>query len=232
MFSFNELIHHTVEKHDEIEYRKEYMLLNYFVQLTEKDKEVIKRWRIRQNPKTEEEDFYLYVLKQADEDFIKSFRIQNTEVSVNENGIYYRRGDKVGINHSLGEWKKMAEEFFPEANSKIATLKQQFLFYALRNTKYFWSIEDVCNNSSKFGNHWDSYRPTHSFESSGKRIAAGYYDGIGNTSKVCMYDDKVFAICGGYCTKNGEDWPLAGHIEFSRDLKKVYTYASVVLVCD
>jgi len=41
MFSFNELIHHTVEKHDEIEYRKEYMLLNYFVQLTEKDKEVI-----------------------------------------------------------------------------------------------------------------------------------------------------------------------------------------------
>ena len=232
MLGFKNMFHSTAVVYDEIEDKKEYMLLNYFKEMTEQDKDSIKRWRDRQKPINEAEEFFIYMLEKADEDFYQNFRIQNTEASVKDGQIYYRRGDKVAIDYSLGEWETMVKEFLPECNSRIATLGQEYLFYALRATQYFWSLDDLCYNSNKFGNFWDSPKAAHTFEVSGKREVAGYFDGVGNTSKICMYDEKLFAICGGYFDKEGKDWTIAGHIDFSNNPKQIYKYASAVVVCD
>jgi len=228
----NIFVRKPIEIGCEAENSKEYMVKNYFRVMDEMVKDEVTAWCAKQKVKTESEDFLIQLLKKENENFVEPYIIQVLEVSCNESGLYYKKGDKVARGYELGAWERMAKEFYPELNSRLAKLGQIFIFYAYRGVNKYWTITELCDDSHGIGNYWDSPKAAHGFETSGKRIAAGYSDGIGNTSKVCKYDDYLYAVCGGHAGKTGESWPIVGHIDFSKDLKKVYSYASAVLVCN
>jgi len=232
MFLLSSMFHHspTIQR-DNVENNKEYMLEKYFFRMTEVHKDKISGWNKLQEPKNDAQDFFLFELKKAIDDFNKSFRIQHMEASAKEGKLYYREGEKVAIGYKLFQWNTMAKQFLPEYNSRVTTMGHLFLFYALRCVEVFWTIEDLCDNSYRFGNFWDAHKSKHTFEVAGQRKAAGFCDGIGNTSKICMYNEKIYAVCGGHCGRNGED-AVAGYIDFSKDTNKLYNYASVVVECD
>ena len=223
---------HRHEETKDVILSKEEVLVKYFKAIGNTEKEQIGSWCKVQEAQTEKQEFYLNVLARTRKYGIADFCIATLEPSVKNGKIYYQKGEKVAKGFTLEEWDKMAKEFCPERNSRLATLEELFLFYAYRNAQDLWSISDVCDSSIGIGNFFDAPKAKNGFETSGHRETAGYFDGIGNTSKICRYDDLVFTVTGGHFDKSGADYPVAGYIKFCHKPKQIYRYSVGVVVCD
>lgn len=225
-------IFHKHEEHKNEVLSKEEMISKYFKTISNVEKEQICSWCKVQEAQTDNQKFYINILERAIKCGVADYCIATLEPSVENDMIYYQEGERVASGFTLEEWAKMAKEFCPERNSRLATLEELFFFYAYRNTQNLWSITDICDSSTEIGNYWDAPKAKNGFEVAGKRKTAGYFDGIGNTSKICCYDDLVFSIIGGHFDKSGADYPVAGYIKFCNRVKKVYRFSVGVVVCD
>ena len=181
----------------------------YFTKITKQDREAVKSWLyvqlLAENYQDKEERF-LNVVEQAIQTIDYDYWIATMEPCVQDKKIFYAENQKVGIGFSCKAWAQMAEEYEPESGSRLATLYELFLWYALRIVKGLWTFDGVTVDSTEYGNY--SSNSVRMFEKTGARESGGYRDGQGNTYKIVTYDNDSILV-GGCFEVTGKVYPIA-----------------------
>ena len=184
-------------------------VMKYFFLMGKEERELVRLWLSGVASETEAQAEFLMFVKNALTTIDYDYRIATIEPSMdNSKRLFYKDGEKVERYLSGFEWEAKGKEFAPERGSDLANLYELFLWYAYRIAKGLWTLEYVCDDSSSAGNYWNSPDASHACEVSGKREVGGFADGVGNTYKLVAYN-AGFAACGGYCSNNGYDYPVA-----------------------
>jgi hypothetical protein len=161
-------------------------------------------WEIRESI-----DRFLEIVYEALCRINYDFRISTIEPSINEEKqLYFEKGSPVAVGIRVSEWKWLAKVYAPEYGSKISTLYELFLWYALRIAKGDIGLKSVCKDSSGLGNYIDALNSTGHIEVSGARKVAGFCDGIGNTFKLATWSGGN-VLCGGMFSVSGENYPIS-----------------------
>ena len=124
----------------------------FFTRIGEEERKKVKKWLAQQKGQTTIEKTFLKVLKKAIEEIDYEYWISNTEPSVKNNKIYYGEGYQAGIMYANNQWKDMAEEYCPKRGSRLSSLCELFIWYALRivdNTDSTWTLDKVSNYSTR-----------------------------------------------------------------------------------
>ena len=183
--------------------------LKYFDYMGQTEHDVVSAWYFKQEPKTEWQQNFLYKVSDALSVINYPYRIANIEPSIDEDGrLYFEEGRPVCIWLSTQQWLEKAFEFAPEYNSELATFEELVLWYAYRIAKGYWTLEEVCDDSSMFGNYTDAPNSTGKIEVSGKRVVGGAKDGTGNTYKITR-GISYFKLSGGSFRNSGKERPIA-----------------------
>lgn len=187
--------------------------LRFFSRMREKDIDNIRAWYLSKPAVwTIEEMNFLTRLNKALSHVNYEFRWPIIEPSVDSGKIYYEMNAPVNKWFSYYDWRNMAESFAPDYNSGVGTLYELYIVYAHRIVQGHWSLQYVCDDSTAEGNYLDS---PDSFgvgcENAGKRKIGGYFDGIGNTTKLVEHNMECFC-CGGDFNSYGRLKPVA-HFE-------------------
>lgn len=189
--------------------------LEHFFFMGEQEREVVKLWLDSVWPndkwlryigvKTARQAEFLQIVEEALTRIDFDYWIAAIEPTMDDSKrIIYKPGEKVANHISPRNWVKYAKEFAPEWKSYLATINQLFLWYAYRIAKGLWSLEYVCDDSSKAGNYWYSPNAAHELEVSGKRKVGGFADGVGNTRKIVRGLSRGdFVACGDNYDETG-----------------------------
>jgi len=163
--------------------------LKFFFKMGEIQRLMVKQWYLDVVPQSYRQKEFLRIVDEAIERIDYDFRIATLEPSMDlYSQLYFKEDSKVEASLFLYEWAIKAEEFYPELNSRLATLHELFFWYAYRIAKGYWTLEYVC----------DSPRPGHeTINASGIEELGGFCDGIGNTYKVVKNRGTYF-VCGGF----------------------------------
>lgn len=206
---------------------KDSMMDRYFFRMNQAIREETFEYVYSQKAETENQEFFFNEIKNSRKELTYDYCLPTIEPCIINERIWYANGKKVAFGRKLGEWRELANNFYPEFHSRLVLPAELFLFYAYRMAQDKWDKHYVCEDSSNAGNFWDSPHSRHNFETAGKREVAGFADGIGNTTKIC-YKSGIYYICGGHCGKSG-NWSVAGHIDLCKDSSVEYRYASPVV---
>lgn len=173
------------------------------------ERNLVRSWYYRQKPFSSRQEEFLDIVGKAIREIGYDYCIANLEPSCDEDGqLYYEEGEVVADDLSIYQWIEKAGAFSPFNKSELANVYELFLWYAWRIAKGYWTLEYVCDDSSSMGNYCNAPESTGEFELSGAREVGGRYDGIGNTYKLVINDDK-FSLCGGYWGSAGFYCPVA-----------------------
>lgn len=185
--------------------------LKHFVLMGSEEKAKVRAWltETRPIPKTERERKFLSIVIKAFSKIDYAYRISVVEPTIRKDGtLCFFEKAPVCENFTFMEWIKLAKEYAPEYESKLASIYELFLWYAYRIVTGELTLEYVCDDSSSGGNYSDSPTTSDRLEYAGGREWEGTTDGIGNTSKIVMADSG-FAVCGGSYELSGKDFPMA-----------------------
>ena len=184
----------------------------YFTVITEKEREKVKKWFKKCNFTTSKRKRkFAAIVQQALREINYDYSIANIEPSVKEGKIYYAEGDDVGEGFSAKQWDEMANEFSQERGSRLATLQELFLWYAVRIVNGLWTLDYITKNSSSAGNYWDSPNALRKKAKAGEIECGGYKDGQGNTRKIATFENG-YAMAGGSCYDHGMNTPVGGFL--------------------
>lgn len=161
---------------------------------------------LKHEPRSSSQRRLKKALIEAIENGLSDFRAQRIDPSVKDNKIFFEKGAKPGVGKTPRQWKRLAEEFLPEKESRLGTTEQRVAFlgvliktliekgYRIRDA---WKA--VCDRSEKLGHYWDSENAQHKFEPTGSRQVGKWCD-LGNTKKITIDDDIIggFSEFGGY----------------------------------
>lgn len=169
-------------------------------------------------PKTENQKKVFASLVKSINSGISDFRRPAMDPSRGEDGnIVFEFGNQPVDNYSAKKWKKIAEKFMEEKNSRMGLESD---YYAFMGTliKYFvdeqgkdveeaWRM--VCDDSRELGHYHNSDDAQEDFESTGSRKVSRFYDLV-NTYKIIRKDNgKGFLSAGGYYCAASTVHPLA-----------------------
>ena len=187
---------------------KKIVLEKYFVKISARDRERVKLWLKGQKGNTRRERKFLKLVKKAIKKIDYEYWIASIEPSYEKGRILYEPDYVVATNISCEEWKLVAEEYAPERGSRLATIYELLLWYALRIEKGFWTLNYVAYDSSYDGNYWYSHSSSQWMDRVAAKKCGGYYDGQGNTYKIVMHK-KDFVQVGGCFSDFGDKYPVA-----------------------
>jgi len=179
----------------------------YFTKITAEDRKKVKYWLINLERRYWGHSF-LGRVREALRVVNYDYWIANLEPSVANGKIYYAEGNDVGVGFVDSKWKQMAKEYDPERGSRMATLHELFLWYALRIANGLWTLHYVESNSNTAGNYWSAPGAAGAIEKTGARECGGYRDGQGNSKKIVTYKSECAQV-GGYWLDDGTTWPVA-----------------------
>ena len=183
--------------------------LEHFYFMGKTEREITKAWFLEAVPETSEQKKFLEIVKEAIENIDYDYWISTIEPSEEERGKpTFKIGGNVVRRFYLREWNNKAKEFAPQWNSDMANLFELFFWYAYRCAMGYWTLSYVCDDSSNAGNYSNSPKSTGWFEASGIREVGGFRDGIGNTFKLVVLEER-FALCGGFFNDLGSLYPVA-----------------------
>jgi len=173
---------------------------------------------MQHEPKTDNQKKVFASLVESINYGISDFRKPAMDPSRDEDGnIVFEFGNQPVDNYSAKEWKKIAENFMVEKNSRIGFEKN---YYAFMGTliKYFvdeqgkdveeaWRM--VCDDSRELGHYRNSEDAKEDFEPTGSRKVSVFYDLV-NTYKIIRKNNgKGFLNAGGYYCADSTVHPLA-----------------------
>lgn len=184
--------------------------LKHFSKMKEKDINNIRSWHWH-HPKarTIEEQKFLLWTSEAVHFTNYEFKWPMLEPTIENGNVRYEQYANVSKWLNYYEWRRVAEMFAPQYNSGIGNLYELYLVYAYRIMHGYWTIEYVCNDSTAEGNFFDSPgKSIFGCESAGERKVGGYFDGIGNTSKIVEQNMQILSVGGNY-THYGRFNPVA-----------------------
>ena len=182
----------------------------YFTKITAEDRKkveawlekMVEAWLAKQAVAPRWAERFLYIVQEAVQGVDYDYWIANLEPSVKDGKIYYAKGEVVGGDFSCNQYDKMAKEYAPERGSRLASVYELFMWYALRIANGLWTFEYVAHYSSGAGNYVGMR------EKSGERNVGGYEDGQGNTYKIVTFK-YGFAFVGGSYIFDGYRYPVA-----------------------
>lgn len=180
----------------------------YFTKISAEDREKVKKWLAKQKGKTKAEKEFFAIVEEAMQVVDYDYWIANLEPSVEDGKIYYAKGKDVGVGFSAKQWEEKSKEYAPERASRLSTLYELFIWYALRIANGWWSLDYVACDSSSAGNYKNSPNTSQRRERTGTRECGGYADGQGNTCKIVTYK-RGFVIVGGAYFYSGDHFPVA-----------------------
>lgn len=182
----------------------------YFFLMGDDEKEVVSNWYNKVKPRNEFQKSFLEIIAKALDEVNYSYQIATIEPSISKVGkLYYWMRASVFAHASYFEWKRLASEFAPEYNSRLATLYELYLWYAYRIASGAWDISQICEDSTGLGNYRNSRGSSHKLDTAGAKETGGFCDGVGNTRKIVEYDSKNYALCGGNFQEFGDQAPVA-----------------------
>lgn len=184
--------------------------LKHFVLMGSEEKAKVRAWltETRPIPKTERQRNFLRIVIKAFAKVDYAYRISVVEPAFKDGMLCFYEKAPLCAERTFIEWIKLANDYAPEYESKLANIYELFLWYAYRIVTGELTLEYVCDDSSSAGNYADSPTASHRLEFAGGREWEGPTDGIGNTSKLVMADSG-FAVCGGAFDVSGSDFPMA-----------------------
>lgn len=172
---------------------------------------------LKHKPESVEQRLFKKRLIRAIRSGLSDFRAQKIDASIDESGhICYKAGMRPAVGRSVKWWKKSANDFLPEKESRLGTTNERIAFLALL-IKYLveeqeYTISDawkaVCDQSKDLGHYWDSESPKYDFERTGRRKVGYWYD-LANTYKITVEENGSFSLFGGYFKNFGKFYPLA-----------------------
>lgn len=174
---------------------------------------------MKHNPKTEQEEVTKILIKEVIDKGVKNFYRPRMDPSFTKTGenICYEKGRGPAVGKSYDWWKKVAEEYCPERNSRLGTRLEYgaFLGVLIKNlvadgTSISWAWNAVCNDSRELGHYCNSENAKQKFEPTGSRCICDYYDLV-NTYKILAEDNRAggFWLAGGYYNCYSFFHPLA-----------------------
>lgn len=174
---------------------------------------------MKHKPKTDREEETKALIKEAIEKGVKNFYRPIMDPSFTKTGenICYEKGRGPAVGKSYNWWKKVAEEYCPERNSRLGTRLEYgaFLGVLIKNLvadgkSISWAWNAVCNDSKDLGHYWNSENAKHKVEPTGSRRVCDYYD-LGNTCKILTEDNEAggFWLAGGDYSTQSYHCPLA-----------------------
>jgi len=180
----------------------------FFTKITDEDREKVKNWLQKQQPRHYMEISFLARVGEALEAVHNEYWIANLEPSVANGEIYYAEGNDVCVRFSANQWEQMAKEYAPERGSRLSNLHELFIWYALRIVNGLWTLKYVANDSSDAGNYSNAPRAAHYLEKTGARECGGFRDGQGNSYKIVTCEGGYAVVGGDYYTR-GEYYHVA-----------------------
>lgn len=182
----------------------------YFVLMDKIKRERVRKWYKKQEARTEKRDNFLKIVGEAIKKIDYDYYIATIEPTFDRRSgkIFYEKGERVLTHCSCYDWEQMAKEFDPRRGSCLANVYELFLWYAYRIAEGNWTIDYVCDNSSREGNYCNSPKSMRDITVSGFEEVGGFADGVGNTYKIVKSND-AFAICGGNYHTYGNRYPVA-----------------------
>ena len=180
----------------------------YFIKVSDEDRDKVKEWLKSCESTSNQVNDFLNIVREATEMIDYEYWIAELEPSVKDGKIYYEEDKDVGVRFTVPQWEKMARRFAKERGSRVASLHELFLWYALRIVNGLWTIEFVTRNSSTGGNYCDAPESSKQIDRTGQKICGGYKDGQGNTCKIVTIEGG-YALVGGYYRRCGRDYPVA-----------------------
>lgn len=178
------------------------MIKDYFFKMGVQEYRKVKEWyvvEIEKEEKTAAQEEFLNIIKMALRVINYDYEIATIEPSDGKGGLYYRPSEEiVGDKQTwyYRTWRDKAKRFAPEYHSRLANLYELFLWYAYRIAMNYWTIEEVCDDSSEMGNYLCAKWATGMVETSCQRECGGFLDGIGNTYRLVTLED-------GFCSVGG-----------------------------
>ena len=195
---------------------------------------------MKYKPKTEQEEETKALIKEAIEKGVKNFYRPIMDPSFTKTGenIRYEKGRGPAVGKSYNWWKKVAEEYCPERNSRLGTRLEYaaFLGVLIKNLvaegrSISWAWNAVCNDSKELGHYRNSENAKCKFEPTGSRQICDYYD-LANTYKILAEDNEAggFWLAGGCYFNYSDNNPLAGlNLDSCRDCDYHYSVGWLVL---
>lgn len=156
---------------------------------------------------------------------LKDFRCPAMDPSLDEDeNLVYEAGNQPAIKKSVKFWTEKLEQFMPERNSRMGTLRERdallgFLIkYLIEEQGYGVSEawEAVCDDSKKLGHYRDSKDAKNDLERTGSRKVWLFYDWA-NTFKIIADNNSAFEfwLGGGTYGNEGYFYPLADVVAMS-----------------
>lgn len=180
----------------------------YFTKISAKDREKVKKWLLEnQKGNTKLEEGFLAILEEAIQVVDYDYWIASLEPSESDGKIYYAEGHTAAVGFSNKEWAHMAKKYAPERGSRLSTLYELLIWYALRIVNGLWTLYYVDKDSSSAGNYWNAPKSSKEREKTGARKCGGYADGQGNTYKIVTHE-KGFVHVGGAYNFDGRECPV------------------------
>jgi len=170
-------------------------------------------------PKTDREKKFKEWLEEVIKKGIDDFWRPRMDPSFDKKGnICFKAGEKPAVGKSYKWWRENARKFNPKRKSRLGTKSQYIAFLGVLIKALVaedWDIDEawnaVCNDSKKLGHYWNSENAKHTFEPTGSRAIAGFYD-LANAYKILAEDEEAggFWVAGGSYYFDGDYYPLAG----------------------
>ena len=203
--------------------------LEHFFYMGESEQNLVRKWFVKANPETKAQEKFLDFVNEALMEIDYTYRISAIEPSIAPNGrLYFEKGKPIVSGLKLKTWSQKAKEYAPEFDSRLATLYELYLWYAYRIAKGYWTLQYVCDNSSAFGNYWNSLGALYKVANAGVTLVGGFYDGTGNSYKVVTHEE-YYRMCGGDCFNTGDKHPV-GRIVRGRNQEYVHCDTGVVVL--
>lgn len=215
-----------LESHDTVNVTVEE---TFFTKISKEDRRKVKKWWRNQKATTEAGKNFLKIIKNAIREINSDYWIATIEPSIKDGKIHYIPEENVGLASSAFEWKRLAKGYNLQRCSRLGTLYELYLWYALRIVNGFWTFDEVTKDSSNVGNYCDSPNYSNCMDKSGAKIFGGYADGQGNTYKL-VNDEGKFVIVGGAYINSGKATPIAyTNKEYFPNAIRYFSSAVVVL---
>lgn len=173
---------------------------------------------MKYNPKNIKEqklkDELEVVIKKGIDDFWRPIMDPSID---NQGNICFKKGCLPAIGKTTSWWRSNAEKFNPMCKSRLGTKSQYIAFLGVLIKTLVGeglTVEDawidVCSDSKRLGNYWNSENSKHALEVTGSRTIAGFCD-LGNTCKILLGEESEneFWIAGGDCCDVSRDFPIA-----------------------
>lgn len=142
------------------------------------------------------------------------------------------------VSSNVNHWQKLATDFCPTYNSRLANIDEYYLLLArlLKDKKLVFSerdcLQQIADDSSMVGNYWNTFQSSRKIEPTGHRhMGLEIWGFVGNTFKVLLNPDG-FYYAGGCYLNCGDEYPLASVKPISEIPEGMKEYAVGLVVLE